>query len=120
MKIAFFSSRPGDRQKLSAGGLNGLCVGVASPARARLRTTTALGHNRKCHRFFGRSVLPSTAVIVASPRHVRFVPNSEVAVSFEYLVGASEQRWRHSEPKCIGGSQIDGEFELGGLFNGKF
>ena len=46
--------------------------------------------------------------------------NSEVAVSFEYLVGASEQRWRHSEPKCIGGSQIDGEFELGGLFNGKF
>jgi len=41
-------------------------------------------------------------------------------LSFDYLVGASEQRWQHSEAERLGGCEVDGEFELGGLFDGKF
>jgi hypothetical protein len=39
-----------------------------------------LGQNRKCPRLHGMSVLPSRADIVRLPRHVRFVPMSDIAM----------------------------------------
>ncbi len=54
----------------------------------RALVRSALGQKRKSPRSRGTSVLPSIADILRLPRHVRFVPNSEVAASFNHLVGA--------------------------------
>src|SRR5437764_377704 len=37
------------------------------------------------------------------------------ALSFDYLVGACEQRGRHDQPERLGGLEIDHQLELGGL-----
>ena len=42
------------------------------------------------------------------------------AASFDHLIGAGEQRGRHGEAECLGGLEVDGELELGGLFDGEF
>jgi hypothetical protein len=39
--------------------------------------------------------------------------------SFDHLVGAGEQRARDRKTKCLGGSQIDDQFEPGGLYDRK-
>jgi hypothetical protein len=39
--------------------------------------------------------------------------------SFDHLVGASEQRKRHSKAEALGGFQIDDQLDLGGLLNWK-
>jgi hypothetical protein len=41
------------------------------------------------------------------------------AESFDYLVGAGEQRRRHGEAKCFGRGQVDDQFELDRLLDGK-
>src|ERR1044072_3224088 len=43
----------------------------------------------------------------------------ESAASFDHLVGAGEQRRRHGQAECLGGSQIDDEFECRRLFDWK-
>jgi hypothetical protein len=53
------------------------------------------------------------------------VPNCNVAAiryinSFDYLVGAGEQRWRHCKAQCLGHLEIDNKLELGRQLNGKF
>ena len=31
---------------------------------------------------------------------------------FDDLVGALQQRWRHGQTECVGGSEVDDQFEL--------
>ena len=50
--------------------------------------------------------------------HVRFTPESgHVRYSFDHLVGAAEQHWRHGEAQRFGGFEIDGQLELDRLLN---
>ena len=44
----------------------------------------------------------------------------QIASLFDHLIGTSKQRWRHGEAECLGGLEIDGQLELGGLLDGKF
>src|SRR5262249_24165202 len=37
--------------------------------------------------------------------------------SFDHIVGASEQRWRHSQPERLGCRDIDGQVKLSRLLN---
>src|SRR5260370_41243308 len=76
-----------------------------------------LGQKRKCPRLHGTSVLPSRADIVRSPWHVCLVPNSEVAVLFDHLVGAGEQSWWHNDAKRFGGLEVDDQFEFRNLLH---
>jgi hypothetical protein len=43
------------------------------------------------------------------------VPGTEVASSFDHLVGAGEQRDGESEAQCLGGLEVDDELDLNGL-----
>src|SRR5215469_12117067 len=36
---------------------------------------------------------------------------------FDHLVGAGKQRLRHSEPECLRGFEVDGEFNFRGLLH---
>jgi hypothetical protein len=47
----------------------------------------------------------------------RFVPNPEVAASFNHLVGCGEQRRRNGETKCLGGLEINDQLEFRWLFD---
>ena len=49
----------------------------------------------------------------------RLSTNVRFASLLDHLIGASEQRRRHVEPKRAGGGQIDDEIELGRLYHGK-
>src|ERR1700730_1328857 len=57
------------------------------------------------------AVLPTTDMRRVR-QHVRSVPNSEVAASFNHLVGSGEQCRRHGEAKCLRGLEIDDQFEF--------
>src|SRR3954469_15651009 len=48
-----------------------------------------------------------------NPRRVSFIAEPRSSCSFNYLVGAGEQRGRHFEAERFGRLQIDDEFELG-------
>src|ERR1035438_6323596 len=65
------------------------------------------------------SALPPTMDMWRLLRHVRFVPISEVAASFDYLVSLGKQRRRYSEPKRFGGLEVDHHFEFRRLHDGQ-
>jgi len=67
----------------------------------------------------GKSVLPSSADIVRPPRHACFVPNPEVAASFDHLIGAGEQRGRHRKAEDLSGLEVDDQFKLSWLLDGE-
>ena len=55
---------------------------------------------------------------------VRVVPISDSrtaapAVSFDHLVGSSDQRGRHCEAERLGGLEVDHQFDLVGACTGK-
>ena len=58
------------------------------------------------------SALPPKADITLRTRHVRFVPNAEVAILFDHLVGFDEQGLWHGEVESFCSLQIDDQFEL--------
>ena len=84
-----------------------------------LHGTSVVGPSRKLARLNGMSVLPSTADVIGSLRHVRFVPKAEVTASFDHLVGAGEKRRRNLETERFCGLEIDGKQEFDGLLNWK-
>jgi hypothetical protein len=44
-------------------------------------------------------------------------PRGRPDASFNDLVGAGEHRWRHGEAECLGGPQIEHQFECGWLLD---
>jgi hypothetical protein len=50
-------------------------------------------------------------------RHVRLVPISEVAASFDYLVSSAEQRDRHSDAERFGRLEVNDQLDLGELLD---
>jgi hypothetical protein len=42
---------------------------------------------------------------------------SKICASFDQLVGAQQERFRHFQPQGPGGGQIDGQIELGRLLD---
>jgi len=60
---------------------------------------SAWGQSRKLARLKGMSVLPSTADVVGPPRHVRFVPEAEMA-SFD-KVRVAEVRLPHAPSQLL-------------------
>src|SRR6516165_5818955 len=52
----------------------------------------------------------------------RPLPDSCIAAKkslFDYFVGSHKQGWRHRKPKCLRGLEIDDQFMLCGLHDGK-
>ena len=43
----------------------------------------------------------------------------QIALLFDHLVGAGEQRWWHFEAKRLGGLKVDDHLEFGRLLNWK-
>src|SRR5215471_5761446 len=78
---------------------------------------SALGHKQTYTVDYGMSALPLKADMCSATRDVRFGPKAslrpqQIARSLNQLVGASEQRRRHSEAECLGSYQVDGQIKL--------
>ena len=58
------------------------------------------------------SAVHPTTDIAKILRHVRFVPNAEVAILFDHLVGFDEQGLWHGGTESFCSLQIDDQFEL--------
>jgi hypothetical protein len=65
------------------------------------------------------SALPSTADIHQGDGYVSFVPIGDIAMSFNYLVGAAEENEREADTKRLGGLKVDHELDLCGLLDWK-
>jgi hypothetical protein len=60
-----------------------------------------------CTRLFGKA-----------PRHVCGPPVCPAHL-LDHLIRQEEQRWRHRDPQCLGGLEVDDELELHGLLHGQ-
>ena len=47
------------------------------------------------------------ADMCGATRDVRLVPIADIGPLLDHLIGAGEQRWRHSEAECPGGLEVD-------------
>jgi hypothetical protein len=83
-----------------------------------------LGHSLPSHSAQRRplSVFAPIGDKTRCGRFVREVPIAtnapqQTASLFDHLVGADEQRRRHGETECLGGLEVDHQFEFGRLLN---
>jgi hypothetical protein len=65
------------------------------------------------------SALPLRTDIVGAVDHVRKVPETEVAASFNHFVGAGEQRGRDGEAEHLRGPKINNQLQLGRKLHGQ-
>jgi hypothetical protein len=97
--------------------------GRVKTARGKLPSRSVAGQKRKCLGSRCTSILPSGADIVSLPRHVRLVPNCDIAPLipwlFDYLVGPSEDHWGQSDAKRTRGLEVDHQFEFRWLLDGQ-
>src|SRR3954471_11378824 len=78
-----------------------------------VRLTDALGQKRRPRDRSVTSALPPLIDILSVCRYVSKVPNSEIVASFDYLIGAAEQRLRNCKAEHLGGLKIDDHFDFG-------
>ena len=68
-----------------------------------VKPMSQMGQNRKSPPGDVMSALPPTADMQRLHRHVGFVPEAEVAASFDYLVGEHKQlRWKFDTERLSG------------------
>jgi hypothetical protein len=72
-----------------------------------------LGRKRLFRSAIIMSALPPKADMCGATRDVRFGPIADIPL-LDHLVGTIKQRWRHSKPECLGGLQVNHQFEFGG------
>jgi hypothetical protein len=63
------------------------------------------------------TVLPPKADVHLRSCYVAFVPTTEVARSFDHLVGAAEQRKRNGQPERLSGLEVDDQLDFRGLLD---
>jgi hypothetical protein len=75
---------------------------------------TALGQTQPKRAF--RTISGTRGTDTAGPtRLFRFVPKSEVAASFDHLVGDGGHRWRNIEAERLRGLEMDDQLEFSRL-----
>src|SRR5215510_15739348 len=76
-------------------------------------TTPPSGQKQTSSDLESMSALPPKADMCSATAHVCYGPEADIRVaSFDYLVGAGEQRWWDSEPKRLRRLDVDDEREL--------
>ena len=82
------------------------------PGSPAMRTTSGMGQSRHFGRRPTTSGPPLETDIIRAGRHVSKVPTPEVAVSFDHLIGATEQHRWHFEAERFSSLEVDYEIEL--------
>src|SRR6516164_8682041 len=83
---------------------------------------SVVGQKRTWKHVQSMSALPPKTDIGTQPCDVRFVPKAdEVApqLLFDHLVGTEQDRRRYRHTNCLGGFQVEREFETRWLLDGK-
>ena len=78
---------------------------------------SALGQKRTWRQVRTMSALPPKADIRCRFFDVRFVPEADIATSFEQCVGALQKLFWNCKAYDLRSLKIDGQFELRGLLN---
>jgi hypothetical protein len=72
-----------------------------------------MGHLQTCAAQDGMSASPLKADIIGRERDIRFGPIAEIGGSFDYLIGAGEQRLGDIQAQRLGRLQVDDQLEFG-------